>query len=205
MLHPRFEDVNSTLVLSPSLLEESLRVLGEALAERGASFEMVAVGGGSLLLLGLISRPTADLDIVAFIEAGRYVKPRALPADLVDSARATASVTGIREDWINVGPAALMDFGLPAGFANRTVERRYRGLVVHLAGRRDQIFLKLYAAVDQGPNSKHFQDLVALSASREELLDAARWTLTQDPSPGFRGELMKALASLGVDDADRNL
>jgi hypothetical protein len=34
---------------------------------------------------------------------------------------------GIREDWINTGPAPLLDFGLPAGFANRTVERRYGG------------------------------------------------------------------------------
>lgn len=190
-------------MLNPSLLEESLVVLGESLAQRGVTFEIVAVGGGSLLLLGLISRPTADLDIVALIEAGRYVKPGVLPDVLVGAARATARVMGIREDWINAGPAALLDFGLPAGFANRTVERRYGTLVVHLAGRRDQIFLKLYAAVDQGPTSKHVQDLEDLRAAPEELLDAARWTLTHDPSPGFRSELFKALARLGVDDADR--
>lgn len=191
-------------MLDASLLEESLAVLGESLGERGVAFEIVAVGGGSLLLLGLISRPTVDLDIVAFIQAGRYV-PAVLPAELADAARATARVMGIREDWINTGPAGLLDFGLPAGFASRTVERRYGGLVVHLAGRRDQVFLKLYAAVDQGPSSKHFQDLAALGTTREELLDAARWTLTHDPSPGFRSELLKALASLGVDDADRHL
>jgi len=192
-------------MLDQSLLEESLAVLGESLADRGVTFEIVAVGGGSLLLLGLSFRPTADLDVVAFIEAGRYVKPAILPADLADAARATARVMGIREDWINARPAALLDFGLPAGFANRTVERRYGGLVVQLAGRRDQVFLKLYAAVDQGPGSKHFQDLVALSPSREELLDAARWAMTHDPSPGFRSELLKALAGLGVEDADRNI
>ena len=192
-------------MLNQSLLEESLGVLGESLAERGVIFEIVAVGGGSLLLLGLISRPTADLDILAFIEAGRYLKPPILPADLADAARATARVVGIREDWINVGPAALLDFGLPAGFANRTIERRYGGLVMHLASRQDQVFLKLYAAVDQGPSSKHFQDLVALSPGRDELLDAARWAMTHDPSPGFRSELLKALAGLGVDDADRHL
>ena len=121
-------------MLNQSLLEESLAVLGESLAERGVTFEIVAVGGGSLLLLGLISRPTADLDVVAFIE-----------------------------------------------------------------------FLKLYAAVDQGPSSKHFQDLVALSPSRDELLDAARWAMTHDPSPGFRSELLKGMAGLGVEDADRQL
>ena len=192
-------------MLNQSLLEESLAILGESLAERGVSFEIVAVGGGSLLLLGLISRPTADLDILAFIEDGRYLKPAILPADLADAARATARVVGIREDWINIGPAALLDFGLPAGFANRTIERRYGGLVVHLAGRQDQVFLKLYAAVDQGPSSKHFQDLVALSPSRDELLDAARLAMTHDPSAGFRSELLKGMAGLGVEDADRHL
>jgi hypothetical protein len=192
-------------MMNKSLLEESLRVLGEALAERDVTFEIVAVGGGSLLLLGLISRPTADLDVVAFIEAGRYVKPTTLPADLADAARATARVMGIRDEWINAGPAALLDFGLPVGFANRTIERRFGGLVVHLAGRGDQVFLKLYAAVDQGPSSKHFQDLAALSPNREELLDAARWAMTHDPSAGFRSELLKALAGVGVEDADRHL
>jgi hypothetical protein len=191
--------------MNRSLLEESLAVLGESLAERGVAFEIVAVGGGGLLLLGLISRPTADLDVVAFIEDGRYVKPAALPVAMAEAARATARVMGIRDDWVNAGPAALLDFGLPAGFANRTVERRYGGLVVHLAGRRDQVFLKLYAAVDQGRNSKHFQDLVALSPGREELLDAARWTMTHDPSAGFRSELLRVLPGLGVDDADRHL
>jgi len=192
-------------MLNQSLLEESLAVLGESLADRGVTFEIVAVGGGSLLLLGLISRPTADLDVVALIEAGGYVKPAILPADLADAVRATARVMGIREDWINAGPAALLDLGLPAEFANRTVERRYGGLVVHIAGRRDQVFLKLYAAVDQGPSSKHFQDLVALSPGREELLDAGRWAMTHDPSPGFRSELLNALGGLGVEDADRYL
>jgi hypothetical protein len=57
-------------VLNQSLLEESLVVLGESLADRDVTFEIVTVGGGILLLLGLISRPTADLDVVAFIEAG---------------------------------------------------------------------------------------------------------------------------------------
>lgn len=166
---------------------------------------IVAVGGGSLLLLDPISRPTADLDVVAILEAGRYVKLTVLPAELADAAQATARVMGIREDWINVGPAALLDFGLPDGFASRTVERRYGSLVVYLVGRRDQVFLKLHEAVDQGPNSKHFQDLVALSPSREELLDAARWTMTHDPSPGFRDELSKAIAGLGANDADRHL
>ncbi len=182
-----------------------LEILGHALAEDRLSYELVAVGGGSLLLLGLISRATADLDVVAMIEAGRYIRPTTLPDPLREAALDAAGVLGIRPDWINLGPTGLLDFGLPEGFAERTVERRYGGLVVHLAGRRDQLFLKLYAATDQGPHSKHFQDLVALGPTPTELLEGARWTVTHDPSPGFRAELVGALRALGVEDADERL
>jgi hypothetical protein len=74
-------------------------------------------------------------------------------------------------------------------------------LTVHFASRYDQIHFKLYAFVDQGLG-KHGQDLAALDPSREELLEAARWTRTHDPSPGFREMLERALAYLGVEDAD---
>ena len=74
-------------------------------------------------------------------------------------------------------------------------------LAVHLASRFDQIHFKLYALVDQGLG-RHEQDLRALEPSQEELLAAARWTITQDPSEGFRQELMSALHYLGVEDVD---
>lgn len=84
----------------------------------------------------------------------------------------------------------------------RATSRHWGGLVLHLASRLDQIFFKLYAAVDQGPRSKHFEDLRRLVPSRDELVAAARWARTHDPSEGFRGELLKALRDLGVDHAD---
>jgi hypothetical protein len=65
--------------------------------------------------------------------------------------------------------------------------------------------LKLYAAVDRGPNDKHYEDLKALEPTQEELLFAARWTVTHDPSEGFRGELVQCLADLGVEVLNDNL
>ncbi len=192
-------------MLSHALLDQSLEVLGQALAERGLSYEIAAVGGGSLLLLGLLARSTADLDIVALIEDGRYIKPTSLPSELREVAQATARVMRIRPDWLNPGPAALLDLGLPERFAERTIERRYGGLVVQLAGRQDQIFLKLYSATDQGPRSKHFEDLLSLEPTEDELLDGARWTITHDPSPGFRHVLLQTLSALGVKDADSKI
>lgn len=67
------------------------------------------------------------------------------------------------------------------------------------------ICFKLYAAVDQGPRSRHVQDLRELGPNRDELLAGARWTITHDPSPGYRLLLVETLRQLGVEDADASL
>ena len=61
------------------------------------------------------------------------------------------------------------------------------------------------AAVDQGPRSRHVQDLRDLHPDRNEILAGARWTVTHDPSPGYRSVLVDMLRQLGVEDADASL
>ena len=187
------------MAFSSKSLEEALDMLGEVLADRGESVEIVAIGGGSLLLLHLIERPTKDLDIVAIVSGRSYVSAAPLPDFLLSAVRDVAAATGLREDWLNPGPASLLDFGLPEGFETRTTTRHFRSLTVHLAGRKDQIFFKLYASVDQGPSSKHAVDLRKLAPSPEELGEAAAWCRTHDPSEGFAQQLQLALQALGGD------
>ena len=175
------------------------------LEARQLTYDMVAVGGSSLMLLGLLERPTRDLDVVALVESGRYVKANPLPPPLAEAAVDVGETLGIGGAWLNAGPADLLDFGLPSGFADRVVTRRYAALTLRLASRTDQICLKLYAAVDQGARSKHFEDVVRLAPSDGELLFAARWSITHDPSEGLRAELVRALALLGVPDAGTRL
>lgn len=74
-----------------------------------------------------------------------------------------------------------------------------------MAGRFDQICFKLYAAVDQGVGSKHAADLQRLDPTPEELLTAARWSRTHDPSDGYREVLAATLDALGVTVADADL
>jgi len=96
----------------------------------------------------------------------------------------------------------MLDLGVPAGFVERLEEHRYGpALTVHFASRIDQIHFKLYALVDQGPG-RHETDLRHLNPSEQELVSAARWTRTHDPSPGFRDGLERVLTQLGVEDAD---
>ncbi len=187
---------------SESSLEQALRALGELLEDRGLTYRLAAVGGGAMLLLGLANRPTNDLDLVAQIDADGMVSADPLPAELQDAITDVARALALPADWLNPGPASLLDLGLPEGFEGRAHVRRYGTLEVLLADRFDQIHFKLYASVDQGPGSKHFADLRALHPSGDELRTAALWARTHDPSGGFVSELNKALEALEAGAAD---
>lgn len=181
--------------------DRALGTLGALLAERGLRYELYAVGGGALQLLGLTVRPTQDIDVVGLVEREAIVPAGPLPPALRGAIADVAALLGISDGWMNPGPASLLDLGLPAGALQRSIRREWAGLVLRLAAREDQICFKLYAAVDQGPDSKHVADLVTLAPSSDELLVAARWARTHDPSEGFRDELVRALRDLGVTDA----
>lgn len=107
-----------------------------------------------------------------------------------------ATVLELAATWLNNGPASLMDLGLPAGYEDRIELRRYGTLDVHIPGRQDLVCFKLYAAVDQGPSSKHFQDLQDMVPTHTELSAAAAWCRSHDPSSGFESEMRAALADL---------
>jgi hypothetical protein len=188
-------------MLDSTALPRALRLLGGVLQERGLSYELVAAGGSALLLLGLLQRPTRDLDVVALVEGKRYIAANPLPPDLLNAVRDVGDTLGLGDDWLNPGPASLLELGLPEGFAERVETRRFGRLTLHLASRSDQICFKVYAATDQGPDSKHFDDLNALGPTKNELIEAARWARTHDPSEGFRGELIALLRVMGIADA----
>jgi uncharacterized protein len=162
-----------------------------------AALGCVAVLPGSGL------RELAESVGAAAIQAGGGDLPAV--ADLLAAVRDVGDALGLGADWFNVGPAGLVDFGLPPGLEDRVTVRQYDGLEVHLPGREDIVCFKLYAAVDQTERSKHFIDLRALRPSHEELLRAAMWTRTHDPSPGFRTELRRILALLGLEVGDHDL
>src|SRR6266498_2227597 len=167
--------------LDQTRTHELLAAVGEQLAARGAHVELVVIGGSALLAVGLISRPTRDVDIVALLADRTLIDPRPLPAELIAARDRVARDFGLPENWLNPASADLLDFGLPEGFVDRLERREYGShLTVHFASPFDQIHFKLYAMVDQGAG-KHEADLRALSPTRAELLAAARWTRTHDP------------------------
>lgn len=187
-------------------LETALTALGELLMARGLHYEVVLVGGGNLILRNLIARPTTkDLDILGARTPNGVAQIRPMPEPLRDAVIDVGRAFGLADDWLNTGPDALLDLGLPDGFVERLERRDFDGLVAWLAGRFDMVCFKLYAAVDQGPRSRHFQDLRELEPGRDDLFAAARWAMSHDASPGFRSLLINTLRRLGVEDADATL
>jgi hypothetical protein len=183
-------------------VDRLLAALGEQLAAADAATEIVVVGGAALIAIGAIERATRDVDLLALREGERLLSANPLPAALVSARERVGRDFGLRGDWLNPGPTSLLDLGLPGGFIGRLQTRAYGdALTVHFASRFDQIHFKLYALVHQGPG-RHETDLRALSPSSEELLGAARWTRTHDPSPAFRVSLEGVLRHLGVDGGD---
>ena len=182
--------------------ERLLSALGEQLAAAGERSELVVIGGSGLLSLGLIERSTRDVDLLALRTGDELSSAKPLPSALEAARNRVARDLSLPTDWLNPGPTELLELGLPEGFIDRLEHRDYgEGLTVYFASRYDQIHFKLYALVDQGPG-KHEADLHALSPTEEELLAAARWSRTHDPSEGYAQMLRDVLTHLGVDDVD---
>ena len=122
--------------LSAGKLLEALETLGAVLEAKKEHYQLALIGGGALLLLGLIDRPTQDLDAVAIIEEGSWGSARPFPASLQAAIREVASALDLADNWLNSGAAMVLRTGLPEGFEDRVKVRRYGGLIVHLASRR---------------------------------------------------------------------
>jgi len=187
-------------------LENALTLLGERLHLAGLpSQEIVICGGTSLIARGFVSRATKDVDILARrTEGTEFVSARELPEEFLEAAARVAIDLGLPENWINSGPVDLFEMGMPEGFMARMSPKRYGHLTAWYIGRIDQIHFKLYASVDQGPG-RHFNDLVALQPTGDELLAAARWAMTHDVSEGFRTMMKELLKEMKHDDVAAQL
>lgn len=199
----RLDSNNLQKVLSA--LAEQLEVLG---AER---LELVVCGGSALQALGLVQRTTRDVDVLALAQqTGSGSEPDLftsdpLPGVLQEAARLVAHDFGLPADWLNAGPADLLREGLPEGCASRLESREYgERLLVHFISRFDQICLKTYAAVNSD-EARHLADLRMLQPTEEELLLAARWTVTQDALEEFIEIVRDFLRKAGYPDVAARL
>ena len=183
--------------LDVQVLNHALKLLNEQLILAEAPrTELVVCGGSALIALSLVPRTTQDVDIIAMMEEGELLDSEPLPAYLVTAAEKVGQSLALPGDWLNNGPASQFRMGLPSGFVER-LHTMVIGekLVVHYIDRLDQIFFKTFASADRG--GYHVSDLKQLAPSKEELLAAAKWCLTQDVSGDFREILKDMFKQLG--------
>ena len=159
------------------------------LARRDLRFEGIVIGGTALNLLGVVSRPTKDCDIL--------YPP--LSEALVEAARAFArelrrSGEVLQDDWLNNGPAQLAD-QLPPQWQER-LQSVFVGSRIHLQslGRIDLLRAKLFALCDRGID---LTDCVALAPTADELAIIAPWLELQDLNPDWPAHVRATLADIG--------
>jgi hypothetical protein len=207
-LHPRCGCISSPVrmrSISANRLEEILRALGEQLLAVGTEVHLVVIGGSGLVAIGVVARPTRDVDVVALKRDGQLTTAEPLPIPVAQAAATVARDFDLEPNWLNAGPTSLIRHGLPPGFEQRLVTRGYGpSLTVSFAGRVDQIFFKLYAFAGRR-EPRDLADLRALAPTTAELHGAARWARTHDAPGPFDDDLTQALNDLGVEDEGRDL
>ncbi|MBI2932081.1 MAG: hypothetical protein HYY16_10565 [Planctomycetes bacterium] len=173
-------------------ISQALTALAERLEfAKAPAIELAVCGGAALHVMNLMTRGvTKDVDAFAIVRRDtdglRLLKSDPLPAYVLREAAIVAQDFNLPADWLNAGPTSILDFGVPDGLTLRLHPIVYGpALTVHFLDRADQVYFKLYAAVDQDPNSRHIADLIALQPTAGELESAARWTMTHDTSEGF--------------------
>lgn len=183
-----------------SKLNTALKQLNDQLLwQVSPAIEIVVCGGSALIATGLVQRTTQDLDIIALMDSGELLDSEPLPDYLLEAADKVGKMIHLPTGWLNNVPASQFNMGLPPGFQQRLSTTVIgEKLTVHYIGRIDQIYFKTYASADQG--GYHVSDLKALKPTNSELIDAAKWCMTQDVSEGFRMTLLDMFNQLGWQD-----
>ena len=192
-------------------IEKVLTALSEQLNAEGiAHLEMLVCGGTALNVLGYVKRTTKDVDVIAFVDKNKdgltvLSKAHPLKPELIKAAERVKRDFNLPDTWLNAEPASVMDFGLPEGLMDRVKSLTFgENLVIHFLTRLDQIHFKLHAAVDQS-GGKHYSDLIELKPAKEELEKAACWSMTHDPSEGYKTVLKDFLGKIGYKDVAKRL
>lgn len=164
--------------------------------------ELVICGGAGLILTGLISRATKDVDIVALAHRNgaqlEILQDRRLPKELTQMIADVGRELGIDHDWLNFAASPLLRFGLPPHLATRLTRKSYGAcLTAHFISRLDQVYFKIYAAMHPNQGHRHLSDLLDLKPTADEVEKVVGWLLARKPSRQFKNTLKQILERIG--------
>ncbi|MEY4549066.1 MAG: hypothetical protein RL685_5261 [Pseudomonadota bacterium] len=171
------------------LPRQTLEYFDGFLEARGLRLNAIVVGGSALVLIGIIDRPTRDVDVL---------HPD-LPPQIAEASRAFALEMRQRgvelaDTWLNNGPSSLSKV-LPDGWRLRAQPAfSGRALVLETLGRTDLLKTKLFALCDRGTD---LADCIAFSPTAEELEEALPWVAQQDANALWPSHVEQTMRDLG--------
>jgi hypothetical protein len=164
--------------------EEMLFALGTVMEEQGiAAVDIVVCGAMVLLMQGIISRPTRDIDGLGLVvkeDGVSVLRKPLLSGEFRAAVERVGALYGEGKRWFSTAAITLHeDTELPADLIEMAQARNYgERLTVRLCSRRHMVCLKMWAAVHRG--EPDIGDLIAMETSAEEADAGAAWCLQQD-------------------------
>jgi len=186
-------------------IEHALKVLGRRMALDGApDMEVLCCGASALCVLGLLSRSTMDVDVLGVVVRDLDLDPcEVFPMEMERAIANAGLELGLADDWFNGSASRMLERGVPAGTLERSfAHRRTFGpcLTVRFLDRRDQVALKLFAAMDPVDGIRHLKDLEEISPEAEEISHALEWMEEWKSSISFRRKLKEIVTGLGFEN-----
>jgi hypothetical protein len=194
-------------------IDAALTHLGKRLLYADSSpVSIIVCGGSALLVQGLSTRTTQDVDVCAAAaqpaEAPLGSTSVNLPNVFLEAVQATAREMGLNPLWLNTAAAEVLEvYGPPKGMEERLLSRDYGPCLRALfLSRIDQIHFKLLAAADPLAPERHLEDLVhRLRPSAVEARMAVDWLLDRPTSSWVRANIRQVVEALGHADIARDI
>lgn len=157
------------------------------LLNKNLEFSGVVIGGAALILMGVISRATRDID---------FLHPT-IPDEIKKASEDFAAAETqwkLDKDWFNNGPISLQK-DLPSGW-NMKIQSIFQGKSLQLfsLGREDLIKSKLFAYCDR--TQPDFDDLLKIKPSAFEIDEAFEWVVNRDQNPMWSSHVLNSFSEL---------
>jgi hypothetical protein len=159
------------MTLSFEIMMTAVRELDEILTKQDSSpIELRICGGGALIIMGISSRETRDIDVILPL----------LPPNLKKASDEVATKLNIPNNWLNNGPTSLTR-DLTLGWEDRC-NLIFDGttLKIYVLGRIDFLATKLFAYCDR--DESDLDDLLLLKLTFAELDELHSWVMERDGS-----------------------
>ena len=168
--------------MNKDLLKRALSRLDEIFVEndhKGATF--LACGGGALILMGLITRDTVDLDVI---------EP-SVNGDVLKFVSQVAKELKLDDRWLN-SDCETLSRDLPKGWKSDLAPLfGGRRVIVMGLSRQNIINTKFWALCDRSDDD--LEDLINLQPTENELNSAVVWTMPLDGHPDWSKHVQDCL------------